>query len=261
MPGLCIGTSTAYYSPHPIIPVAGCGGVRAVKLLIHIVILMFAALVVLGAFLFAVIDMFTRVDYLKEKAPWLKRMLERRSAFGVLLLVTAFLLIGDGYELLTKEIPEANPPTVTFPAPSGPVTTPKSTHAALSPSQAPSTTGQAPSNTTQSLQAHLSVSQSLLISTRSDAPFATKVVIQTDKEFPSLRFVMQCDKPLVDTEYALGGTSGMAQQMVSSGLAPGRPNTVLYSYGSSTPPFGPANPLIIELWSKEAVTCNQVATF
>lgn len=125
----------------------------------------------------------------------------------------------------------------------------------------PTQTGQTPPSNTQSLQAHLSVSQSQKISSRPDAPIATEVVIQTDKVFPSLRLVMQCDKPLVDTEYALGGTSGMAQMMVSSGLAKGHPNVVVYSYGSSTPPFGPANPLIIEVWSKEPVTCNQVATF
>ncbi len=124
-------------------------------------------------------------------------------------------------------------------------------------SQTPPPSGSPP----QSLQAHLSVSQSSLISTRPDAPVATKVVVQTDRDFPALRFVMQCDKPLVDAEYALGGGSGMVQMMVSSGLAKGHPNIYVYSYGSSTPPFGPANPLIIEVWSKEPVTCNQVATF
>jgi hypothetical protein len=101
-----------------------CRGVYPMKLIIHILILAFAAIVILGAVLFVVIDMFTRVDYLKDKAPWLERMLERRSAFGVLLLVTTFLLVGDGYELLIKEMPEANSPKVTFPAPVGPTTAP-----------------------------------------------------------------------------------------------------------------------------------------
>ena len=71
--------------------------------------------------------MFARVDYLKEKAPWLERMLDRRSAIGVLLLVTIFLLIGDGYELLTKEMPED-----TFPAPVGPIAAPSAPHVAKS---------------------------------------------------------------------------------------------------------------------------------
>ena len=76
--------------------------------------------------------MVTRVDYLKEQAPWLKRMLDRKSAFGVLLLVTIFLLMGDGYEVLTKEMPEDNPPRVTFPAPVGPIAAPSASHVAKS---------------------------------------------------------------------------------------------------------------------------------
>jgi len=49
--------------------------------------------------------------------------------------------------------------------------------------------------------------------------------------------------------------------MVSSGLVEGHPNIVVYSYGASAPPFGPAHPLVINAWSKDSVICNQVATF
>lgn len=109
--------------------------------------------------------------------------------------------------------------------------------------------------------AHLSVTQSRKLSTRTDAPTLTEVVVQTDKVFPSLKFVMQCDKPLVEAQPTIGGANGVIQMMVSSGLAQGHPNIVVYSYGSSVPSFGPANPLIINVWSKEPVTCDQVATF
>jgi hypothetical protein len=53
--------------------------------------------------------------YLKTNFPWLERILERRGAVGVLLLVAIFLLIGDGFELVTKEIPEpVAPPSSIF---------------------------------------------------------------------------------------------------------------------------------------------------
>jgi hypothetical protein len=106
----------------------------------------------------------------------------------------------------------------------------------------------------------LTVSQTSKPSTREDAPFAAEVVVQTTQTFPSLKFLLQCDKPLVDAHPRLGN-GGMVQMMVRSGLAQGHPNIVVYSYGSSVTPFGPANPLVIEVWSKESVICNQAATF
>jgi len=66
-----------------------------------------------------VIDMIARVDYLKEKVPRL-RWVERKEWHGVLLLVCIFLLIGNGYELMTKEIPKASPPSPVFSPPHPP---------------------------------------------------------------------------------------------------------------------------------------------
>jgi hypothetical protein len=94
---------------------------REVELIVNVLILGFAGLLVLSVVVFVVIDMFGRVDYLKDKVPWLQRVLERKGALGVLLLVAVFLLIGDGYELLIKEIPEVpKPPTVEIIAPPPP---------------------------------------------------------------------------------------------------------------------------------------------
>src|SRR5262249_2192984 len=109
--------------------------------------------------------------------------------------------------------------------------------------------------------AHLSLTQSQKISTRPDAAVETEVVIQTDVVFPTLKLVMQCDQPLVDAQPTIGGAGGMVQMAVSSGIVSDHPNVVVYSYGSSIPPFGPANPLVINVWSKQAVACNQVSTF
>ena len=90
-------------------------------LIVHLVVLAFVTLVVLGAVIFVVIDMFGRVDYLKHQTPWLERILERRSAVGVLLLVAIFLILGDSYELVKKELPEVpSPPKVEIKAPPAP---------------------------------------------------------------------------------------------------------------------------------------------
>lgn len=107
----------------------------------------------------------------------------------------------------------------------------------------------------------LSVSQSDKVSTRKDAPYEIEVVVQTSATFQSLKFAMQCDKPLADAQPMIGGASGTLQMMVSSGILKEHTNVFVYSYGSSVPPFGPPNPLIIDVWSKEPVKCDQVATF
>jgi len=82
------------------------------KLIVHIVILSLAAIVILGGIVFVVIDMFTRVEYLKSKISWLGKVLEWRSSLTALLVVATFLLIGDGYELFIKEVPEVPAPPV-----------------------------------------------------------------------------------------------------------------------------------------------------
>jgi hypothetical protein len=91
-------------------------------LIFHIVVLAFPVAVILAAVLFAVVDMFGRVDYLKENFPWLSRILERRSAIGVLLLAAIFLIVGDGLELISKEVPEVpSLPPVIVKAPLPPI--------------------------------------------------------------------------------------------------------------------------------------------
>jgi hypothetical protein len=76
-----------------------------VDIITHIAVLVFTVIVILGVGAFVVIDVFGRVDYLKDKAPWLEKALERRGALGVLLVAAIFLVIGDGYELINKEVP------------------------------------------------------------------------------------------------------------------------------------------------------------
>jgi len=95
-----------------------CGGVRVV---LSVAVWLFAAIVVIGAAGFLVLDAMDKVESIRKRAPWIIKILKRRSALLALLMICTVLLIGDGYELLTKEVPEiAAPPSVTFTPPLAP---------------------------------------------------------------------------------------------------------------------------------------------
>jgi hypothetical protein len=97
------------------------GGGVCVRVIISIVLLCFSAIAVIGGIGFLVLDAMDKVESIKNRAPWLTKILERRSALAVLLMICTILLIGDGYELLAKELPEVPaPPTPTFKPPNGP---------------------------------------------------------------------------------------------------------------------------------------------
>ncbi len=90
-------------------------------LIVKIVVWLFAAIVIAGAAGFLVLEAMDEVESIQKRAPWTTKILERRSALVALIMICVVLLIGDGYELLTKEMPEIPAaPSVTFPSPSGP---------------------------------------------------------------------------------------------------------------------------------------------
>ncbi len=105
--------------------------------------------------------------------------------------------------------------------------------------------------------ATLFITQSPDVSTRTDAAYKTRVVIQSNHDFPSLKLLVQCDGPLVDGS---GGFTGILM-MTSQGVVKDHPNLFFLTYQSATPPFGPANPIVLTLWSKQPIQCKQVATF
>jgi hypothetical protein len=88
--------------------------------LIHFVIFVFCLMAVFGVIALVVIDAFSRVDYLKEKAPWLARIVARRSVLAGLLIATVFMLVGNGYELAVKELPVVAPIKFVFTTPPPP---------------------------------------------------------------------------------------------------------------------------------------------
>jgi hypothetical protein len=103
----------------------------------------------------------------------------------------------------------------------------------------------------------LIITQSPDISTREDAPYKTRVVIQSNLDFPSLKLLVQCDGPLVD---GAGGVTGI-MIMTSQGVVTDHPNLFFLTYQSATQPFGPASPIILDLWSKQPIQYTQAATF
>jgi hypothetical protein len=105
--------------------------------------------------------------------------------------------------------------------------------------------------------ARFTVTQSEDVSSRSDAPHLTRVVIQTNVEFSHLKLALQCDGPIVEGS---GGLNGVTM-MMNKGIANGYPNVFVFTYGSAIPPFGPASPITISLWSKNPIHCGQATTF
>jgi hypothetical protein len=103
----------------------------------------------------------------------------------------------------------------------------------------------------------LTISQNNKISTRTDAPYETEVVIQTTVAFPSLKLAFVCDKDIVNVHDDVRGATFMRRE----GIVPEHPNVYFYSYGSATPQFDPGNPLVFDIWSKEPIVCSQVQTF
>jgi hypothetical protein len=89
--------------------------------ILSIVLWLFGAIVVLGGLVFLVLDALDRIESIERRAPWIPKILARRSALVALLMISTVLLIGDGYELVTKEIPEKSaPPVISIPTPLAP---------------------------------------------------------------------------------------------------------------------------------------------
>jgi hypothetical protein len=75
-------------------------------------VILFVVLVVVGAIIFLVMEACDKLDTLREKAPWFVKLIERRESLNVLLAVCLFLLLGNGYELIMKEVPGIPEPPI-----------------------------------------------------------------------------------------------------------------------------------------------------
>lgn len=106
--------------------------------------------------------------------------------------------------------------------------------------------------------AKFSVSQKTLTTTRTDAPNHIRVVVQTTDEFPSLKFILKCTQPIVE---AGGGVRANLFTNQGSGINPNDKRFWMFTYGSSFPPFGPDNPMVIDVWSASPNECREASTY
>jgi len=80
----------------------------------RVILWLLAAIVIFGAICFLVLDAMDKVESIKKRVPWIDKILDKRSTFVALLMVSIVLLVGNAYELVIKELPEVSPLQVTF---------------------------------------------------------------------------------------------------------------------------------------------------
>jgi len=151
----------------------------------------------------------------------------------------------------------ASMPTGAPPTAAPPIKKPHKTPSASPPNSPPPTappTQQPPQN-----YAALTIVQGADISTRPDAPYKAHLSIQTTLEMPSLKLLVKCDGPLVEAQPHFAGSEAL--MMTGGGVVQADNTLISFFYGSATPPFGPSNPLLIDVWSAAPVKCNQARTF
>jgi hypothetical protein len=116
-----------------------------------------------------------------------------------------------------------------------------------------------PSQVQQAVLGSLTISQSEEVSTRPDAPYKARVIIQTTVEMSALKLVLKCTGPLVEAQ---GGPIGSGiLMMTSQGISNADRSLWFLQYGNASPPFGPSNPIAVNVWSTAPVICNQAKTF
>lgn len=211
-------------------------------LVISIFIGVFTVVVLLAAVVFVIMEAQDRVDVLKERIPWLGRIIEKRESFNVLFLTCIVMMLGYSYEMVTKEIPEVpEAPVVIIKAPPAPQVQAEQPQPSSPPSESRAKNQPAP------MLAHIRIAdQKQVVSTLSDFPYAWQVVLQTDQEIAPVAFELICDGNVGRGEANFNGGAVFTQS--KSGGMDNAPNT--FGFEWATPAFTPNNPIIVTLWSK-----------
>jgi hypothetical protein len=155
-----------------------------ISLVIPVLLFLFGAFVIVLGVAFLIMQGLDQVESIKKRVPWLTRALDKRESLVVLLLLAIVLLIGNGYELLIKEVPGVpSAPNVTIKAPSPPVESatppvPAKGQPAKAVEIPPSSTG--PAVPPPVLTGIRIASQKRIPSDDPNLPFGLEVVIQTD---------------------------------------------------------------------------------
>jgi hypothetical protein len=204
----------------------------------------------------------------REKTLW-------KWGFGILALISAVLVCWQTYRAngaridMQRQIRANKPPTaeenataiLTLEKRDGLLPMPSAIPVAHMPSHPKATrhllSGERPTLTSPAPEtAELIVTQSQDVSTEADAPYKTRVVVQTTQAFPTLRLALECDGPIA---HASGGVNGMS--IGGSGIVGGHPNIFVLTYQSAMPGFTPSNPVQIYIWSKQPIRCDKATTF
>jgi hypothetical protein len=225
------------------------------NLLVQLILYFVIALFIVGAVLFVVIDMISRVDLIKERVPWLEAILQKRSAFGGLLLAAIFLELFLGYELYTKDMPTVPAaPVMVIKAPGAPkldaeVNCPPSlpkTHVR------PNLRNNPPVPATPAPEPQLAdiriASQKQIVSTNPKLSYGLEVVLQTNHTISPVAFLFEFDGDVGEVRADVGSGSYLK---TDSGAPVGRNDQYVVEWES--PPFAPESPMTVHVFSKTYV--------
>ncbi len=231
------------------------------RIVISIFVIVFTALVMVAAVVFLVMEATDKLESLRKKAPWFVILIEKRESLNVLFVVCAFLLLGNGYELVVKEIPEVPaPPVVKIMPPVPPqivnppasLTRPQSKPPERSPS---SQTASQPTAPPPILVGIRIASQKRIPSDDTKFPYGLEVVIQTDTDIEPVALAVICDGPIGkgDGGFANGGAYTMTKQ----GLAKDHENVFIAEWKS--PAWTAQAPIVMHLFSEHPIKATSAA--
>lgn len=221
--------------------------------LVHIGVVLFGGVLVFTALVYVVIDMFGRVDYLKEHIPWLARFLERKDTMGALVLVAVLLFIGNLYEIMNHEIPEISGPTIRIVPPVPPAVIVPQVPQPKKKQQLPPNSGR-----NQSAPPVLTgiriASQERIPSDDPKLSYGLEVVIQTDADIAPVALALICDGNIGkgDAGFANGG----AFIQTKEGLAAGHSNVFIAEW--SWPAWTPQSPVVFHIFSETPLRATEI---
>jgi hypothetical protein len=105
-------------------------------------------------------------------------------------------------------------------------------------------------------QGHLTVTQTRETSTRLEYPYRLKVVVQSDIDFPSLKFKLDCNGPIGEIEGGIRSTL----YITYNGLNPQNRFQWMFGYVNASPSFGPSTPIIADIYAANPIACGHAST-
>jgi hypothetical protein len=212
-----------------------------------------AAYVLVSEFL----DTIGRLDIIQDRWPKVWGVLNNRPMRLILIVFLAVLVAKDISDRVHEKVAELKVTMPSIPAPIIQMTTPekpKEKAVTTLPIPPPSSPGPASPHV-----GHLTVSQISEISTRPEYPYRLRVVIQSDIDFPSLMLMLECSSNIGEERGGIEG--GMSMNIANSGINRKDASKWYIYYSSAVPPFGPSNPIVVDLYAAGPISCNHASTY